>query len=334
MNRFLPTILLLWATTLCCVATFCCAAEPRDAVLRVGIIGLDTSHSVAFTKLLNAPQPEPAFANCRVVAAYPHGSPNIESSTSRIPRYTEEIQQFGVAIVDSIEQLLERVDAVLLETNDGRPHLQQLRPVLRAGKPVFVDKPFAGSLSDAVTMVREARRANVPIFSSSALRYVPATQQIRGGEIGRVLGCTTYSPCALEPTHPDLFWYGIHGVESLFTVMGRGCQSVVRISTPETDVVVGTWQGGRIGVFRGMRQGQRGYGGFAFGSKSNRDIGTYSGYQPLVAQIVRFFRSGVSPVDPDETVEIYAFMEAADESKRRGGVPVSLAEVLAKAGSP
>ena len=300
-------------------------------MIRVGIIGLDTSHAPAFANVLNDEAADSDVKNCRVVAAYPQGSPDIESSVSRIPTYTKQLRDLGVEIVDSIDDLVSKVDAVLLETNDGRPHLEQVRPVLKAGKPVFIDKPMAGSLTDVVKIIREADAAGVPIFSSSSLRYVEQAQAIRNGSIGRVLGCHAYSPCALEPTHPDLYWYGIHGVESLFTVMGPGCESVVRVSTKDADVVVGTWNDGRIGTFRGMRNGKGGYGGEAFGERAIANIGQYSGYRPLVAQIVKFFRTGKSPVDIQETLEIYAFMEAADESKRRGGVPVKLDEVLRQA---
>jgi hypothetical protein len=303
--------------------------ESSDTI-RLGIIGLDTSHVIAFTKLLNAENPPPELAGVRVVAAYPQGSPDIESSTSRVPRYTEEIQQLGVEIVPSIEALLARVDGVLLETNDGRPHLEQVRPVLAAKKPVFIDKPIAGSLADALTIAREAKEAGVPIFSSSSYRYSTEAQEVRGGAIGDVVGCTIYSACSLEETHPDLFWYGIHGVEALFTVMGKGCESVVRVSTDGTDVVVGKWSDGRIGTYRGIRAGKSGSGGMAFGTEAIREIGP-GGYQPLMVEVVKFFRTGKPPVDVAETLEIYAFMEAADESKRRGGVPVRLEEVLENA---
>lgn len=314
-------------------ATGRCAENVPAKTIRVGIVGLDTSHAPAFAKLLNDEKAPPELAHCRVVAAYPQGSPDIESSVSRVPKYTADLKGLGAEIVPSIDALLTRVDAVLLETNDGRPHLQQVRPILTAGKPVFIDKPLAGSLADVVTIFKEARSANVPVFSSSSLRYVEQTLAIRGGSIGRVLGCQTYSPCSLEPTHPDLFWYGIHGVESLFTVMGVGCQTVVRVSTDDADVVVGTWKDGRIGTFRGRRAGKGGYGGTAFGTDAIEDIGDHSGYRPLVVEVVKFFRTGKPPVDWRETLEIYAFMEAADESKRRGGVPVTLAEVLDQAGA-
>jgi hypothetical protein len=322
----------LWASAwLLCLCGSSSAAEP----IRIGVIGLDTSHAPAFVKVFNDPQAEPDVAGFRVVAAYPQGSRDIPSSVNRIPQYTADVQKLGVEIVDSIDELLKRVDAVLLETNDGRPHAEQVLPVLKAGKPVFVDKPVAGTLADVVRIYEAAEHFKSPILSSSALRYSRGAQAIRDGKIGKVIGADAYSPCQLEPHHPDLFWYGIHGVETLYTVMGTGCQSVVRVTTPETDVVVGTWADGRVGTFRGMRtkadiKGKE-YGGVAFGMKGVEPIGPSDHYRPLVVQIARFFRTRTAPVDPKETVEIYTFMEAADESKHRGGIPVPMREVLDKA---
>jgi hypothetical protein len=317
--RLSVTVFAVFASTL----AFPAAAEP----IRVGIIGLDTSHAIAFAKLLNDPAAPPELADCPVVAAYPQGSRDIESSVSRVPGYTEEIQKLGVRIVGSIDELLGQVDAVLLETNDGRPHLEQVRPVFAAGKPVFIDKPVAGSLADAVTIYREAVLAGVPVFSSSSLRYGATTQRVRAGSLGRVQSCETTSPASLEPSHPDLFWYGIHGVESLFTVLGTGCQSVRRTSEDGAIAVHGTWSGGRTGTFREAK----GYGGTARGQRGEAAVGAFDGYRPLLVEIVRFFRTGVAPVSPAETLEIYAFMEAADESRRQGGAEVTLASVMQKA---
>ena len=299
--------------------------------VRVGVIGLDTSHSPAFTRILNDTAAADDVAGYRVVAAYPHGSPDIESSVNRIPRYTEEMRAMGVEIVDSIAELLERVDVVLLETNDGRPHYAQARPVIEAGKPLFIDKPVAGSLADAVRIYDLAAEHGVPVFSSSSLRYTENARAIRAGSIGDVLGADVYSPATLEPTHPDLYWYGVHGVEMLFTVMGTGIETVRRIHTPDTDIVVGTWGDGRLGVFRGLRSGEGGYGGTAYGTEAISEIGPYDGYRPLVVEIVEFFRTGEPPVSAEETIEIFAFMTAADESKRLGGAPVAVAGVLAQA---
>jgi Oxidoreductase family, NAD-binding Rossmann fold len=301
--------------------------------LRAGIIGLDTSHVVAFTQLLNAPSPKPELAGVRVVAAYPGGSPDIPSSRDRVAGYTRDLRdKLGVTIVGSIDELLASVDVVLLESVDGRPHLQQARPVFRARKPVFIDKPVAGSLADAIAIFELAKETKTPCFSSSSLRFGPGIDALRhNAKVGDVIGFDVHGPCALEGHHPDLFWYGIHGVEELFTIMGTGCQSVSRTQTKGTELVVGVWNDGRIGTFRGLRQGPYHYGGTLFGSKENAIHGDSDGYEPLVVEIVKFFKTGKPPVSAEETLEIYAFMEAADESKRQGGKPATLESVMAKA---
>jgi predicted dehydrogenase len=310
------------------------AATAEDAnpkVIRVGIIGLDTSHAPAFAKEMNNPQAKDDVAGCRVVAAYPKGSADIESSVSRVPGYVAEFEKMGIEIVGSIEELLAKVDCVCLETNDGRPHLEQAIPVLKAKKPLFIDKPIAGSLADAVAIYRVAQAEQTPVWSSSSLRYAPGAQEIRNGAIGNVLGCDAYSPSPTEKTHPDLFWYGIHGVETLFTIMGPECESLTRIHSPDMDVVVGRWSSDRLGTFRGIRKGKTGYGGTAFGDKGIREIGNFGGYRPLVVEIVKFFKTRQVPVSQQETLAIYAFMEGADESKRQNGAEVKLADIMKRA---
>ena len=299
--------------------------------LRAGIIGLDTSHVMAFTNLFNDPKAEGPLGSVKVVAGYPGGT-DIPSSKDRVGKITEELRAAGAEIVDSIPALLAKVDVVLIESVDGRPHLEQAKPVLEARKPVFIDKPIAGSLSDAIAILDTAKKLGVPCFSSSSLRFSPGIQGMRSDpRVGEVMGCDVWGPCPLEPTHPDLFWYGIHAVEMLFTIMGPGCEKVSRARTDGTDVVTGVWKDGRVGVFRGIRQGKADYGGIVFGTKGIEPCGGYTGYKPLVEEIARFFATGKAPVSADETTEIFAFMEAADESKRRGGEPVLLESVLTKA---
>lgn len=295
---------------------------------RVGIIGLDTSHSIAFTKSLNAADAGPQYKGYKVVAAYPQGSKDIKASTDRVPGYIEEIQKYGVEIVNSIDELIKKVDVVLLESNDGRVHLEQALPVLKAGKRLFIDKPIAGSLSDTLAIFEAAKTYNVSVFSTSSLRYMASAQDVVKGKVGKVLGADTFSPAALESTHPDLLWYGIHGIETLFTVMGKGCVSVSRTHSADTDVVVGIWDDGRIGTFRGIRSGKSGYGGAVFGENGVSILGPFDGYDPLLVEIVKFFDSGVPPVSPEETIEVVAFTVAADESKKNGGCPVNMVELI------
>lgn len=298
---------------------------------KIGIIGLNTSHCIAFTKALNSPTAGPEYGGFKVVAAYPKGSNDIKSSVERIAGYIEDIKKQGVEIVNSIDELLTKVDFVLLETNDGRLHLEQAIPVLKAAKRMFIDKPIAASLTDAIAIFDAAKHYNVTIFSSSSLRYIPGTKEISEGKIGKVIGADTFSPCSLEKTHPDLFWYGIHGVEILFTIMGKGCKSVTRVHTPDTDMAIGTWQDNRIGTFRGIRSGKSGYGGNVFGEKGILALGNFDGYNPLLVKIIELFNTGVVPVSQEETLDIIAFMQAAEESKLKGGVPIEIEKVRQKA---
>ena len=300
-------------------------------IIRVGIIGLSV-HSADFTEILNAANAQSEGFQSKVVAIHhPRGNEDVEFSEEQLRNFSERIQEKGVFKVTSIPEVLEGVDAVMLLTNDGRPHLDQLLPVLKAGKPVYIDKPLAENLQNVLRIFQEAEKYGVNVFSSSALRYGPQNQEFKEGKlVGTVLGAHTYGPAPLQNAHTDLFWDGIHGVESLFSVMGTGCLTVSRIWRDGTDLLVGKWSGERLGTFRGIRNGKGGFGGTVFGEEGIQPMGKFEGYKKLVAAIDHFFVTGILPVDPRETIEIYAFMEAADESKRKGGKPIRIQDTLGK----
>lgn len=299
--------------------------------IKIGIIGLDTSHSKAFTQLLNGGKAK-EYSEFRIVAAYPYGSRTIESSYKRIPRYIEDVKKHGVEITNSIQELLDKVDCVMLETNDGTIHLEQAAEVLKAGKIMFIDKPIAATLVDAIAIFKLAEHYNIPVFSSSALRYVPQTQKLRNGEFGKVIGADCYSPHKPESSHPDFGWYGIHGVEMLFSVMGTGCKYVSRMSSDTiADVVTGRWADGSIGTFRGMQKGRSIYGGTAFTGKGAQPVGPYSGYLDLLKEVLKFFKTRQVPIKPEETLEIFTFMEASNISKAKGGKIISMEKTYKKA---
>ena len=308
------------------------AFDSNAAELRIGMIGLDTSHVTAFTSLLNDPQHREHVPGGKVVAAFKGGSPDVESSIRRVDGYTQQLQErFGVKIVPTIEELCTQVDAVLLMSVDGRPHLEQARPVIKARKPLFIDKPLAGSLRDAIEIHRLGQEAGVPVFSSSSYRFYDSLQELKKADVGEIRSVISYGPCYLEEHHPDLFWYGVHPTEALFTIMGRGCESVVRTPTADTDVVTGTWSGGRVGTLHGLRSGATPHKVIVFGKKTVAEQKGGGNYTPLVREIIKFFQTGIAPVPLEETIEMFAFMEAADESKRQGGKPVSIHDVMAKA---
>jgi len=238
----------------------------------------------------------------------------------------------GVEIVDTIPQLLEKVDVVLLESVDGRIHLAEATPVINAGKPLFIDKPVAGSLKDALAIYDLAESKHVPIFSSSSLRFYPGLDQLKtNASLGSIVGAATWGPCSYQEGTPDMFFYGIHGIEMLYTLMGAGCDTVARATTPDTDLLTGVWHDGRVGTYRGIMRNKAEFGAVALGSKGIAHAGKEGGYDELCREVGKFFKTRRAPVSAAETLEIVAFMEAADESKSHGGAPVSIKDVIARA---
>jgi hypothetical protein len=306
---------------------FLCAplcALPAAAALRLGIVGTDTSHATAFTAILNDESSPDHVPGGQVVAAYKGGSPDIESSASRVDKYADELRtRWNVRFYGSIAELCRNVDAVLLESVDGRVHLEQARSVIAAHKPLFIDKPLAATLEDAREIARLAAAARVPWFSSSSLRFgeIAATMKFADAT-----GVETWGPGPLEPHHQlDLAWYAIHPIELLYTLMGPGCEEVSRTFTPNADVLVGRWKDGRIGTVRALRP-YSDYGAVVFRPKQIVESPSRpaDSYRPLVVEVMKFFETGEPPVPNRDTLEIFAFMDAAQRSKNEGGRPMQL----------
>lgn len=312
-----------------------CASSPaQDSAakpLRAGMIGLDTSHVPAFVGIFNSTKATGDVSGIKIVAGYPGGT-DLPASKDRVQKFTEQIRARGVEIVDSIPKLLEKVDVVMLESVDGRIHLQEATQVIKAGKPLWIDKPVAGSLADAIAIYELAKKHNVPVFSSSSVRFGQELRDLKQNEeLGAVVAASTWGPCSYSTGTPDLFFYGIHGVEPLFTIMGTGCETVSRAVTKDTDFVSGVWKDGRVGTYRGIHKGKASFGAMVYGSKAIVPVNKGGSYDDLCREIGKFFKTGKPPVSAQETLEIFTFMEAADESKRQGGAPVLLKDVLAKA---
>ncbi|MCL5281113.1 MAG: Gfo/Idh/MocA family oxidoreductase [Planctomycetes bacterium] len=293
--------------------------------LKIGIIGTDTSHVPAFTQQF---QTHPEW-RMKVVAAFKGGSPDLPTSADRVEGFAKTIHdKYGVEIVGSIEELLQKVDVVLLESVDGRPHLAQVTPVFKAGKRVFIDKPLAASLEDARKIVQLSKETGTPFFSSSSYRFHSDIPRLRDNPgVGKVTKVQASSPFSKLEFHPDLYFYGIHGVEALYAVMGRGCVSVSRKSENGADITTGQWKDGRIGVYYGPAKGEKVPMVRIWGTDGTTESKQSGGYEGLDRAIAEFFQTGRPPVDPAETLEIFEFMTAAQLSKARGGAPAPLAEL-------
>lgn len=293
-------------------------------MIRLGIVDFDTSHVVAFTQRLNHIDidEDQWVEGAKVVMGCPGES---FLSPERIPTHTEKLKEYGVQLVDKPDDLLGKIDAVLIESVDGSVHYHRAVPFLEAGVPMFVDKPFTCSLEQAKRLAELASKNNIPLFSSSSLRYALEVQELksREKELEGVQGTEAYSPASLHPRNPGLFHYGIHGVELLYALMGRGCQSVCCVSDDGTDLIVGHWRDGRIGTVRGIRKGAGGYGFVAFCGKEvvHSPVDAKYIYRELLKRVVQMFQTGKPPIDISETLELVAFIESAMESVRRGSIP-------------
>ncbi len=298
-------------------------------MIKLGIVDFDTSHVVAFTQRLNRIEvgEDQWVEGAKIVM----GSPGTSLvSPERVPGFTEQLKGYGVPIVDDPTEMIGKVDGVLIESVDGSVHYERAEPFLKAGIPMFIDKPFTCSLEQAIAIAKLAEKNKVTVFSSSSLRYGLEVQQIqeKQGELGKVVGADAYSPGPVHPRNPGLFHYGIHGLETLYALMGPGCTEVWAVSTEGVDVITGAWKEGRVGTIRATRAGAHSYGFTVFCEKRVVSSAINAGfiYRELLKRIVKMFETGQAPIDIRETLEIIAFVEATMVSSRQNGARVPLAK--------
>lgn len=293
--------------------------------MKLGIIGLDSSHVSAFTHLLNDANDPFHLEGARVVWAYP-GVPSMDFDFSyhRLDGYTKELQeQFGVEMLDSEEAVAEAADAILLEQVDSRKRVEQFSRIVSYGKPVFVDKAFALNSGDAARMIGLARQYRVPLMSCSALRCCQGLNEaLEDNSLGGITGADFFGPMPIQPTQNLFFWYGVHTADMLLRTMGRGCESVQVVHTGHCDQITALWADGRIGSIRGIRGGANCFGGVihrergAWYLNSDRDEVPY--YASLLAVILSMFRTGIQPYSNEELMDVMRFLEAANQSLKDG----------------
>lgn len=317
---------------------------PEKPPVKIGVLGLDNYQAVAYAQLFNNPKATGDLAGVKVVAAYPIGSADIAESKTSLPKWKDQIGKFGVEMVDSVDELLKRCDAVMIMSLDGRHHLKQVEPVLRARKPVYIGRPLAGSLDDAIAIFKLAEETKTPCWSSSQHRFSPGFSGMKSHpEVGRVIGCDVYGGGTSDPETPGFIWSSLHSIETLYAIMGPGVESVTCISTPTAEQFTCVWKDGRVGTYRGIKQGAVKYSATVFGDKGVSTAGIYGhgvpvqgvvptkdkymGYEGIAIEMAKFYKGAPTPVSAAETIEIFTLLKAAEESKAAGGKAVRLADV-------
>ena len=297
-------------------------------MMKLGMIGLDTSHVSHLSKVFNDSANPFHVSDMMVTKAFPGGSASFSLSVSRLDKFTAELAGRGIEMVGSIQEL-GGLDGFLLESVDGTQHLEQFRQLAPFGKPVFIDKPLACSYDDAKAICDLSRESGTPFFTASSLRYAPGVADLcPEGE--KIVSVEAFGPMDILSDYRDYFWYGIHTAETLYAYLGQGCQSVEALSRGDIELLVGTWRDGRVGLCAGNRAG-----GYKFGARVLTDkdqhastLNTMESYMKALAKnMAEFFRTGVSPVPVEESLEVIAFLEAASRSRAHGGKPVALAEI-------
>lgn len=324
-------------------------AEP----VKIGILGFDNYQAIEYAAFFNNPQAEGDLAGLIVTAAWPVTSPDYPESAALTARWQEQLlnQYKGdpaakpVEIVNSLDELLNRCDGVMIWSLDGRQHLRQATAVIRAGKRLFIGRPVASDPQDAVAIYKLAIEAKVPLWSCSQHRFSPGFIGMRNHpEVGKVLGCDVYGGFAVNAAESDKFTRPLHSIETLYTIMGPGVEKLSCLSTASAEVVTAVWNNGRVGTYRGLKSGAVKYSATVFGEQGVSTAGIYGhgvplkgvaptddkymGYGGLAIELAKFFKGGEPPVSAAETLEIFSFLQAMQESRTQGGATVALKNLL------
>jgi len=295
-------------------------------MLKLGILDMDSSHAPEFCRRVNhfGDQPDTWVDGAEVIAAVP--LPSRVMDEAGIGASAKALAGMGVAILDDVDALAEQVDGLLILSDDGSAHLDRVRRVVDKGLPVFVDKPLEASAAKARELVDLCAEHDCPLLSASSLRFTREMQAFGAdADAGPVTSALTYCPYHVGPTVPGLLYYAIHAAEPLFALMGPDCREVRCVQSQRGPAVTATWADGRLGLLRAV-SGMQAYGFTAMCENKtiHAEVGIAGIYGELLKQVFTFMQTRTSPVDPDETVRLIAFLEAANRSAEQDGRPVAI----------
>ncbi len=283
----------------------------------VAMIGLDTSHTVEFTKLMQHPEHK-VVDGMRVAKAlrFPSVFQSEEGQDSR----QAELEAMGVTMAATIEDAVDGVDAIFLEINDPALHLPYFEKIVGLGKPVFIDKPLAASVAEGRRIQKLAEAAGTPTWSSSSLRFIPSLVEAKQ-KITVPFTAHTFGALGTAAVGSDLVWYGVHAVEMLVASLGVGACGVRALKDKHGVTLLVEYPDDRRGLVECLR-GLYKYGG-RLQSKEDLaffDSSTGSPYSSLMGALRDFVIDSLIPVPLAEALEVMVILEAGEQAVTSGNV--------------
>lgn len=280
--------------------------------MKIGLIGLDTSHSEIFTKLLNDSKDTHHVTGAQITHVIPTYSEDLPLSKERFPHYYEIVtNKYGVIPVESVEELITAVDAVIIGTVDGRNHLDWFKKVVSYSKPIFIDKPVVMSSEEMKELIRLSKVHNTPVMSSSSLRYSETVEALSNNT--DIQSGYFFGPTPRQEQMPGYFWYGIHLVEMVVTIFGTDVESVKVETYKDCEQIHIKFADGKHAIIRGENDWHNRFGAILHSKESVYSLRLWEEEKPyyasLIEQVVRFFETRNSPVPIEETEKIVRLVE-------------------------
>lgn len=307
--------------------------------MRIGAIGIDSSHTPVFTNRINALHKE-GKTKCQVTAFWDPGHhewqhpAGPEQSAKDVAKWREDTLKEGAKQVNSIDELLSQVDGVMVLNINGHRHLELAVPSLAKGMPTYIDKPLTCSIDQAKALLAMSRQYKARAYSASSLRFITEIPKIDKEKVGNIVAIDAFGNGEVLDMMPDLWHYGCHSIEMVDAIMlhfgqsGPGKHAAKRVSAVKTGNATSgyhlidiEYHDGKLARIRMDRNGAWAFGATIHGTKGIAQfvVDFAPVYSRLVEGMVRFFEGGEAPVDLRAIVESVAIMQLGNESIARGG---------------
>jgi predicted dehydrogenase len=294
--------------------------------MRIGAIGVDSSHLPEFTKRINTLQQE-AKTHCRVTHVFDPGGHDLADAPKWLETTTRD---YNVKQVDTLQDLLASVEGVMVLSVNGNKHLSQALPCLERGLPTYIDKPLTCNLSEAKQLLAAAREHQARCYSASSLRFAPEVESARSDkDLGKLITIDAFGPGERHELMAGLFFYGVHTIEMVDAIWGPGVRRVSAIHLPDRDLLDLDYHDGRYARLRMERKGSYDFGATVHGEKKVRQfrVDFTPVYTRLVLGMVKFFEGGAPPAPLRDIIENVAVMEAGNRSMQQDGAWVDVETV-------